>query len=296
MARDLWPRTAIAVLRGLPLNAISRLAGRIAHLRLPAALQQLQIRLFGALFRVDFDEVRDPIATFSCFQDFFVRRLRDGARPIEAAPEAFVSPCDGAWGSAGAIRDGTILQVKGQPYSLERLLRSAEDAARFEGGCFATLYLAPRDYHRFHAPCAVRVTAARYLPGTLWPVNDLGLRGVDGLFAQNERLCAFMDVQAEGPRKGAVCVIAIGAAMVGSVRVEFDDLGTNRGGVESVFRDYAEGGVAPPTFAKGEELGRFEFGSTLVLLAERGVLELDVRPPGTTVKLGTRIGTLSVAS
>ncbi len=295
MARDLWPRTAIAVLRGLPLNAISRLAGRIAHLRLPAALQQLQIRLFGALFRVDFDEVRDPITTFACLQDFFVRRLRDGARPIEAAPEAFVSPCDGAWGSAGAIRAGTILQVKGRPYSLGQLLGSARDAARFEGGCFATLYLSPRDYHRFHAPCAVRVTGARVLPGRLWPVNDLGLRGVDGLFAQNERVCAFMEICDPGLRQGAICLIAVGATMVGSVRVKFDDLQTNQAGAEPVFRDYSKNAAAP-RFAKAEEFGRFEFGSTLVLLAERDVLELDAQPAGTAVKLGARIGTLPVAS
>jgi phosphatidylserine decarboxylase len=103
---------AIAAMRMLPLNAISRFAGRCVRVRLPRAIQRAEILLFGRIFGVSFDEARDPIDSFACFQDFFTRPLREGIRPIDPAPDAFVSPCDGAWGSAGEVSDGTILQVK----------------------------------------------------------------------------------------------------------------------------------------------------------------------------------------
>jgi phosphatidylserine decarboxylase len=165
------------------------------------------------------------------------------------------------------------------------LLGSDEDARVFEGGRFATFYLSPRDYHRFHAPARAAVTRARYVPGTLWPVNGLGLAGVDSLFAQNERICAHM--QLAGTR-GALCLVAIGATMVGSVRVSFDDLATNRPGAAPIHRDYPD----DRSFEKGEEWGRFEFGSTIVLLAARGVVDLDLQPSGTALRMGSRIGRL----
>jgi phosphatidylserine decarboxylase len=195
MVSRAWARAAIAAMGLLPLNALSRVGGRLATLRLPAPLQRAEIRLVGGMLGVAFDEARDPIDSFACFQDFFTRALRDGARPLDPAPDAFLSPCDGAWGSAGTVTGGTILQVKGRSYSVASLLGSEDDARAFEGGTFATFYLSPRDYHRFHAPAGVTVTGARYLPGTLWPVNGLGLEGKDGLFAENERICAHMQLE-----------------------------------------------------------------------------------------------------
>lgn len=288
-----WARAAIAGMRLLPVNAISRAAGRFAALRLPAPVQRAEIRLFSRVFDVDLDEARDPIESYACFQDFFTRPLREGARPIDPGPEAFVSPCDGAWGSSGFVKDGAILQVKGRPYSVAALLGSQADAHRYEGGRFATLYLSPRDYHRFHTPAAVRVVRASHLPGRLWPVNSLGLEGVDGLFAENERICAHMELDgsadAPGGSGGALCLVAVGATMVGSVRVTFDDLETNRAGAGPAHADYQG---SPPRFEKGEEWGRFRFGSTIVLLAAPGVVELECQPPGTKLRLGERIGTL----
>ena len=287
-----WTRLAIAGLRALPLNALSRVAGRVARFRLPASLQRAQIRLFGAFFGVDFDEARDPVESFASFQDFFTRALRAGIRPLDPSPEALVAPCDGFWGSAGRVEKGTVLQVKGLPYSLASLLGSAAEAERFEGGAFATFYLSPRDYHRFHAPCAVRVVSARYLPGRLWPVNRIGLEGVEGLFAANERICARMHLDAPTPaegRAGSLVLVAVGATMVGSVRVTFDDLTTNLAGGDRTQRDYRD---RPVRLEKGEEWGRFELGSSIVLVAEAGVLKLWEQPPGTPLRLGARIGTL----
>lgn len=278
-------RLALAGLRLLPKNALSRLAGRAAALRLPAPLQRWEIRLFARAAGVDCDEVRDPLESFGCLQDFFTRALRAGVRPIDAAPDAVVAPCDGAWGAAGTVADGTLLQVKGRPYALADLLGGAAAAAPFSGGTYATFYLSPRDYHRFHMPCAGCVGRATYLPGTLWPVNRVGVEGIDGLFAQNERLCAFFTVAGTAID---LCQVAVGATMVGKVRVTFDDLTTNQHDGHPLTRTYGD----PPCLAKGEEWGRFEFGSTIVMIAAPGLLALEVRPPGTPVRLGTRIGTL----
>ena len=177
--------------------------------------------------------------------------------------------------------------MKGRPYALSALLGSADAAALYEGGVFATFYLSPRDYHRFHTPCAVRVESARYLPGTLWPVNRLGVEGVNGLFAENERICAFF--APDPPTHGALCLVAVGATLVGKIRVRFDDLTTNIRGTPRVERRYGSNGAR---YGKGEEWGRFEFGSTLVLLLAPGLATLDLRPPGTVLRLGTRIGVL----
>jgi phosphatidylserine decarboxylase len=288
MPRSRSLELAVKAIGALPQHALSRAAGRLACLELPGPLQRAAIRAFAAAVGVDWSEVRDPIERFASLQAFFTRALVDGARPLAPDPAALLSPCDGSWGASGRIERGAILQAKGRPYSLGALLGSDADAEPFEGGTFATLYLSPRDYHRFHAPCALRVTRARYLPGALWPVNRIGVEGVDGVFAENERICihAAPDVAPDA----ALCVVAVGATLVGRTRVVFDpDLVTNRG-EDRCDRDYAD----PPRLARGAELGRFEFGSTLVVLLPRG-LDLDAEPVGTTLRMGTRIGHLAPA-
>ena len=276
----LWLRA----LRHLPRNALSRLAGRIAGARLPAPLVLAEIALFARAVGADLAEMRDPPDSFRSLQEFFTRALREGVRPIDPAPDALVSPCDGAWGESGTVRQATLLQLKGRPYGLAELLGSAADAARFEGGAYATFYLSPRDYHRFHSPCDARVERASYQPGTLWPVNRAGLEGVDGLFAQNERICAYLR---GAPGDALLCLVAVGATMVGKVRVTFDTLETNRPGAAPETRSYRD-----VRLSKGQEWGRFEFGSTLVLLGEPGRVAVEPRPPGTPLRLGERIGRL----
>lgn len=292
MAATWQHRALIAFLRCVPKNLVSRLAGRAASWRLPPPVQRGVIRAFGRAVGVDFEEIRDPIESFSCLQDFFVRALKPGARPIDAAADALVSPCDGFWGVSGRIEAGALLQVKGRPYSLAALLGDERRARAFEGGAYATFYLSPRDYHRFHAPCAARVTRAVYLPGSLWPVNRAGVEVIDGLFAENERLTAFMEVGVGADEnRGGLCLVAVGATMVGKVRLAFDDLTTNLPGAGRIERDYPATGHV---LAKGEEWGRFEFGSTIVLVARPGLFQLDCQPSGTPLRLGRRIGTLLV--
>jgi len=276
----------IAALRLIPKNAISRLAGRFVSMRLPGPLQRLEILAFARVFGVDLAEVKQPIASFACLQDFFVRELADGTRPLPDDPAAFVSPCDGAWGESGRVEAGMLLQIKGRPYSLASLIGDEPRARRYEGGWFATLYLSPRDYHRFHSPCDAQVRHLRYLPGSLWPVNRAGVEGIDALFAQNERICAFFDVDADAV-DADVCIVAVGATMVGKVKVDFDPVTTNVAGAVATEREYADGEVV---LARGEQWGRFEFGSTLVLVGRAESVQLEPRPAGTPVRLGAKIG------
>jgi phosphatidylserine decarboxylase len=279
---------AIGALRRLPVHALSRAAGAAASWHLPSLVRPHVCRAFARAVGADLEEVRDSLDSFGSLQDFFTRALREGARPIDPDPSALVAPCDGAWGEAGPIASGQLLQVKGRPYALADLLGDDATANSFEGGCFATFYLAPRDYHRFHAPCNGRVSRAVHLPGSLWPVNSIGLEGVPGLFAENERIVAFLrlgrDPAPDAP--DALAIAAVGATMVGKVHVDFDTLTTNQGATKPRWRHYEH----QPFLEKGHEWGRFEFGSTLVLAAAPGTVELDAQPPGTPLRLGTRIG------
>lgn len=289
-APSLADRAILTGLKVLPKNWMSRVAGHAASMRLPRAVVRAQILAFARAYDIDLDEVRDPLDSFPSLQSFFTRHLKDGARPVDEAPDAFVSPCDGAWGQSGVVERGTCMQVKGRSYPVSTLLLDDQLAARFDGGSYATFYLAPRDYHRFHAPCAGRILKARHVPGTLWPVNQRGVRHIDGLFATNERIVALLqpDVPAADGQPGLVAMVAVGATMVGKVHVTFDEhLVTNVPRSEPLVREYGEGG---PRLQKGEEWGRFEFGSTIVLVATPGWAKLDVQPPGSRLILGQRIG------
>jgi phosphatidylserine decarboxylase len=269
-------------------HALSRTAGRVASYRLPGPLRAPACRAFARAVGADLAEVRDPLASFASLQDFFTRALRADARRVDPDPAALVSPCDGSWGESGKICDGTLLQLKGRPYSLAALLGDEETAKAFEGGWFATFYLSPRDYHRFHAPCDAFVARAAHIPGSLWPVNRIGLEGVPGVFSENERICAFARLREDG--RESLALVPVGATLVGKVHVTFDEtLTTNTSDRAPRWRDYDP----PRQLAKGQEFGRFEFGSTVVLAAAPGALELAPRPPGATLRLGTRIGTLT---
>jgi phosphatidylserine decarboxylase len=272
----------------LPKNAISRLMGKMVSLKLPKPLVKAEISAFGKAFGIDFDEVKEPLSHFSSLQDFFVRELKGGKRPVERDPKALVSPCDGAWGQAGTIEDGTLLQIKGRPYRLAALLGDETLAQKLEGGQYATLYLSPRDYHRFHAPFAGRVTSATYLPGYLWPVNPWAVANVDELFCINERIAWVLQHDSD-PDHMAV-MVAVGATMVGKVHVEFDpSLSTN---IASPLPDRRSYGLNARLFEKGEEMGRFEFGSTNVMITSPKFAKLQIESPSTAIKMGQRMGSL----
>ncbi len=284
-----WGRILLVLLYLLPKNGISRLAGRFASLRLPGPLQRAEIRLFSRLAGVNLEEARDPIGAYPSLQLFFTRALRDGARPIEGDSMCLIAPCDGTWGAAGRIDAGTLLQVKGRTYSVAEFLGDPKLVEHYEGGFFATFYLSPRDYHRFHTPTAGRFVRIDYHPGSLWPVNAVGLRGIDRLFARNERICAYLELDQGDAATPAqpIALVAVGATMVGSVRLTFDDVRTNVYAGRMERREFGDGA---PEFARGEQWGHFEFGSTIIMLVPPDLFEIRPQPVGRALTLGEIIG------
>ena len=277
----------IGVIRLLPRNALSAALGRMAEVRIPRRVRSPLWRGFAAVVGADLSEVQDPLESFDCLQAFFTRALRPGARPLSSDPGDLVAPCDGAWGESGRIESGQLVQVKGRTYSLADFLEDPECAAKFEGGSFATFYLAPRDYHRFHAPCDTRVQKATHVPGQLWPVNRIGLEGVSDLFVRNERICAYMKMaDGSSTHEADLVMVAVGATLVGKIRLTFDELASRRRGACLTTHTYADG----ISLQRGEEWGRFEFGSTIVMIVAPGQASLAKEPPGTPLRLGEAIG------
>jgi len=251
----------IALQHLVPQHALSRLAGRVAASEAPWLRDRL-IRRFAAAYGVDLSEAARGIGEFASFNDFFTRELKPGARPLADAAQFILSPADGAVSQLGPVSGGRIIQAKGRDYSVAEILGcGAEEAARFEGGSFMTIYLSPKDYHRVHMPAAGTLAKTSYIPGHLFSVNTATAAGVDRLFARNERLsCRF-----DGP-DGHFASIMVGAMIVAGI----DTVWPN------TFRTHASAPVHEDfagqdrRFAAGDEMGRFYLGSTVVLLFEPG--------------------------
>ncbi len=274
----------LAFVRLMPRLALSRAMGFLAELPVPRLLLVPVLRAYAKGFGADLAEAARPLGAYRSFNDFFTRELKDGLRPVDADPAAFVSPVDGRVYASGAVEAGTIVQCKGVSYRVADLLGSEVDAAPFDGGTFLTCYLSPKDYHRIHWPFDATVARIRHLPGDLWPVNDGALAGVPRLFARNERV-AILGTTARG---AAVALVPVGALNVGSIRLAFHRLRTNRGG-PAIPRTLP---ISPPVEARrGAEAARFAFGSAVVLLVSRAAGRLDALEPHTIVRYGRRIGT-----
>lgn len=265
-------------LHAISAPALSRPAAWLADTRLPRPLLRLWIAAWVKGYGVDLAEVAQPLDSFRCFNEFFVRALRAGARPLDPDPGALLSPSDSILSLRGALPpDGRLEQVKGRTYGIEQLLGSAEDAALFRAGVHATLYLSPAMYHRVHVPADGRITRWRHLPGRLYPVNALAVRHVDALFAVNERVV----VHVESARFGPLAVVLVGATNVGRISLAFSPLRGNTG--------QPGGETRPPEpipVARGDELGRFNLGSTVVLLAADPDLAPAEAPTGAFVRMG----------
>lgn len=286
-------RILLALLRRLPVVALSRAFGRIADLRLPHLLRRPVLGGFARLARIDVTEAERPLEAYSSLNEFFVRRLRPGLRSWPRDPEVAASPVDGRLGQCGVVTDGRIIQAKGRWYSAAALLDDAEEARRFEGGVFATLYLSPRDYHRIHSPCDGVIRYARHIPGTLLPVNAPAVAHIPDLFAQNERIVCYLD----GPL-GRVALVAVGAYNVGRISTAFDPAwrpppGRNRRRLARPRQRLPETRVYDPPVPifQGDELMAFHLGSTVVVLFEPGRVSLRSElQPGGVVKVGEPLG------
>jgi len=267
----------------LPKQRLTNLAGRIAGARGGAATTRL-IRWFVGRYGVDMNEAESAdIASYTSFNDFFGRPLKPGMRPLATAD--FVCPVDGAISQFGAIDDHHILQAKGHRFTTTELVGGdAALAARFRHGSFANLYLSPRDYHRLHMPCDGKLTRMIYVPGALFSVNPVTARGVPNLFARNERVvCVF-----ESPEHGPFVMVLVGATIVGSMTTMWHGVvNPKRTGKVSEWT-YADGEIV---LKKGEEMGRFLLGSTIVMLFGQGTIAFNADwAPERSVRLGEMMG------
>lgn len=280
-----WRERAFVMLQYLlPQHALSRLTGRLARSRV-RWLKDLLIRRFIAAFGVDMSEAAEPDPeSYPHFNAFFTRALREGARVLDAGDDVVISPADGTVSQAGAINGGRIVQAKGRWFSCAELLADAADAALFDGGEFATIYLSPRDYHRVHMPCTARLTALRYVPGRLFSVNAVTAASVPALFARNERLVCHFETD-----RGPMAMVLVGAMVVAGIETVWTGAVTPAG--RQVLSIGLELEAGARTLAKGAEMGRFQLGSTVILLWPRGVLDgAEALEPGAPLRMGQRIG------
>jgi phosphatidylserine decarboxylase len=273
----------------VPQHALSALVHRLARAETPW-LKRLLIRGFARLYAIDLSEAAEPDPErYPSFNAFFTRALTAGARPLPAAARAIASPCDGTVSERGTLAGERLLQArlraKSRWYTLGELLGEDPRSADFAGGEFATIYLAPHNYHRVHMPLDGRLTSLRCLPGRLFSVNTATAAAVPRLFARNERVVCRFETAA-----GPFAVVFVGALNVGSIAITgFGDL--------TPVRPRTARAIAlpdPPAFARGAELGRFNMGSTIILLLPPGRSRwADGFVPGATVRMGAAIGELA---
>lgn len=268
----------------MPKHAISRLVGKLAAAKMGWLTTKL-ISMFIKAYGINMGEAKLKKASdFNTFNNFFTRELADGARTIDNDKDAICYPVDGAISQQGDIVDGQLIQAKGFNYSLTSLLGGdAATAAPFQGGKFSCIYLAPKDYHRIHMPMAATLREMIYIPGELFSVNPLTAANVPDLFARNERVVAIFDTQF-----GELAMVLVGATIVASIETTWAGTITPPAG-KDIFRwQYPKDGVDAITFEKGDEMGRFKLGSTVVsTFAPKMLSEFAVNAgPGTVTRLG----------
>ena len=281
-------RAFVALQHLLPQHGISRLVLAATRSRVPTFKNAL-IKLFVRGFNPDMSDAieREPTA-YPSFNEFFTRALRDGSRPVDADPQAIVSPVDGTVSEAGTLSNDRLLQAKGHEYSLRALLAGNSAWERsFAGGTFATIYLAPYNYHRIHMPLAGELRESFYVPGKLFSVNRTTAQLVPGLFSRNERVFCGFDC---GGMPWAI--ILVGALNVGSMAtVWHGDVTPRKLRLVTPLPDTEL--LAPTTLDKGVEMARFNMGSTVILLFPPGASEWqDTLTAGRILRMGERIGTL----
>lgn len=268
----------IALQRALPQHALSRFGGQVAASERRWLAQPI-IRTFMRVYNVDLAEAeRSQAEDYRSFNDFFTRSLRKEARPMPGDERSIACPADGTVSEAGGIEENRLLQAKGFHYSADALIGGGPLTGAFTNGSFATIYLAPSNYHRVHMPLAGRLVRSRAIPGELFSVNATTAGNVESLFARNERLVCEFEADF-----GPFVVVLVGALIVASIEAVFD-------APESPYREQVER-EHDVGFERGEELGRFLLGSTAIVLLPKGAGEFEAAA-GENVRMGQAIGTL----
>lgn len=249
---------AAQLLRALPRVRLSRAVGQLCELPLSPPVSRAIMGVYSRAYGVNLDEAMPEPGPYASFDAFFTRPLKEGVRQISS--DAVVAPADGKLSSCGRVDSGSRIFVKGQHYDVGELIGDARDAARYSGGEFAVVYLAPGDYHRVHSPVDGEVTTVRGIPGDLYPVNAIGERHIPQLFVRNHRAAIVIDTRG----LGRVTVVMVGAVIVGRITLSaLPGRPAAAPGVHAV--------LPPQSVARGQEIGMFHLGSTAVVLLEPGV-------------------------
>lgn len=275
----------IALQYAMPKHAISRLVGKLAAAKMGWLTTKL-IDIFINAYKINMGEAKLKKASdFETFNDFFTRELEQGARTIDPDSNALCYPVDGAISQQGDIVEGKLIQAKGFNYSLTSLLGGdSRTAAPFQKGKFSCIYLAPKDYHRIHMPMAATLREMIYVPGELFSVNPLTANNVPDLFARNERIVTIFDTE-----HGALAMVLVGATIVASIETTWAGTITPPAGSDIFRWQYPAKGTDAITFEKGDEMGRFKLGSTVVSTFAPNMVEFA---PDAGPKTVTRLGEL----
>jgi len=274
----------IAMQYAMPKHFISRMVGKLAAAK-AGGLTTALIKLFIKQYKIDMSEAKYPDpAHYKTFNEFFTRPLKEGIRPLAEESDIIAHPVDGAISQLGDVVDGQIIQAKGHDYSLQALLGGKEeDTAPFLGGKFATIYLAPKDYHRIHMPVDGTLSKMIYVPGDLFSVNPLTAQNVPNLFARNERVVAIFETEI-----GPLAMVLVGATIVASIETIWAGTVTPPAGKDVFSWNYPTTGDNAITLKKGEEMGRFKLGSTVILAWGANQAEfLSDQHPETVTRMGT---------
>jgi phosphatidylserine decarboxylase len=263
----------------VPQQQLSKVAGRLAASRHPY-VKRTFIRGFAKAYNISLDEYeRQSLNAYESFNDFFTRELKEDARTIDTTANGIVSPADGIISQLGQIKDHKMLQAKGRHYDVGQLLADSEDGSYFADGSFATIYLAPSNYHRVHMPFTGTLTKTRYVPGTLFSVNNTTAANVPDLFARNERLVCMFDT-----KYGKAAVVMVGAMIVAGIETVATGKITRTDDIQEADHDMQ--------FVAGEELGRFYLGSTAIVVLPKAAKAdwLDSMNANSVVQMGQLLG------
>ncbi|MBC7371768.1 MAG: phosphatidylserine decarboxylase [Bdellovibrionaceae bacterium] len=247
-----------AITKFLPRNHLSYFVGKLVQWRGPAIWAQITIQWFAKMYNINLEEAEFPVSGYPSLGDFFVRKLKAGRRPVANA--TVVHPADSQISQHGEIRDGGFLiQAKGRDYLVRELLANSEAQIKYQGGYFITYYLCPTDYHRVHSPVDGVIQKVTHIPGELWPVNKWSVENIHDLFSVNERIVVEIATEV-----GPVAVVFVGATNVGKIELSFDPsfVGNQFTLMKNRIVEYR----TPIEIKKGEELGMFRMGSTVVMV------------------------------
>ncbi len=266
----------------IPRRWLTLFLGWFSKLEQPL-VRRLSLRVWRLFSDLDLSDAKRK--SFKSLHDCFTRELREGARPIDTGTDVVVSPCDAIIGASGRLEDGTLLQAKGFPYTLESLLgpAHAELISQYAQGSYVTLRLTAGMYHRFHAPHDCRVEQVTYLSGDTWNVNPIALKRIEELFCKNERAVIQCRLQPSGI---LLTLVPVAAILVASIRLHFLDV--------LLHLKYAGPHIIPcdALFSKGQEMGWFEHGSTMIVLAPEGVSLFSHLREGQRIRMGQPLLTL----